>query len=191
MPEIRDVRQIRLLASPVRQAIVDTLETSEALSAAELARILGYPADALYHHLRLLTRAGFLTCVGRTGKVGRPGAVFALRLKPTRLRYDPADHRNRKAVTAVVAGMLRDASRTFARGMLRHPVVAGRRRNLWAGRRTGWLTPSELQELNRLLHRIIRLMEQGAPGRKEARLYAMTFALSPFGSDRGLKRPVR
>ena len=191
MPEIKDLRQIRLLASPVRQAIVDTLETSGALSAAGLAAILGYPADALYHHLRLLTRAGFLTSVGRAGKVGRPGAVFALRLKPTRLHYDPSDRQNRSAVTAVVASMLREATRTFARGMLRRPVVEGRRRNLWAGRRTGWLTPSELQELNTLLGRIIQLMEQGTPGREKARLYAMTFALSPFGSDRAVKRPVR
>ena len=191
MPEIRDVRQIRLLASPVRQTIVDTLEASGARSAAQLARILGCPADALYYHLRRLTRAGLLISVGRAGRIGRPGGVFALRRKPTRLHYDPSNRSNRRAVTAVVASMLRDATRTFARGMLRHPVVDGRRRNLWAGRRTGWLTPSELQELNRLLRRIVRLMEQGAPGRKKVRLYEMTFALAPFGSDRIVKRAVR
>ena len=54
--------------------------------------------------------------------------------------------------------MLRDASRTFARAMAQHPVVSGRRRNLWAARCTAWLTPRELEELNRLLHSITQLM---------------------------------
>ena len=184
MYAIRDVHQIRMLASPLRLGIMDALETSDGKSAAELARILGCAPDALYHHLRLLTRNGLLISKQRANGIGRPYAVFALRGKPTRLRYRPSDRRNAAAVTTVVASMLRHASRTFARAMNQHPVVSGLRRNLWAGRCIAWLTPLEIEELNKLLHRITRLMWTGAPGRRRARLYALTFVLSPFGARR-------
>src|SRR5215467_12746389 len=176
----RDVRQIRLLASPLRVGIMGALETSDGRSAAELARILGCAPDALYHHLRLLTRSGLLVSEQRGSSIGRPYAVFALRGKPTRLGYRPSDPRNAAAVTTVVASMLRHTSRTFARAMKQHPVVSGLRRNLWAVRCVAWLTPLELEELNKLLHRVTRLMWTSAPGRRHARLCALTFVLSPF-----------
>ena len=52
---IRDPGRIAVLASPVRQEIVDTLAMlgGEA-SVAALAEQLGRPADGLYYHLRLL-----------------------------------------------------------------------------------------------------------------------------------------
>lgn len=184
MFEIRDVRQIRILASPLRQAIVDALEASGPQSVAELGGILGYAPDALYHHLRLLSRGGLLRSEPRQASGGRQCAVFALRAKRTRLCYNPSDKQNRNAITAVAASMLRDASRAFAKAMTRAPVVRGRRRNLWTGRRTGWLTPSELEQLNELLHLMIRLMEQGKPRGRRTKLYALTFALAPFGTGR-------
>jgi len=189
MHEISNLRQIRLLASPLRQGIMDALETSDAKSAKELAQILGYAPDAVYHHLRLLARSGLLVWQQCSTGIGRPYAVFALRAKPSRLRYKPSDRRNAAAITKVVATMLRDASRTFARAMAQHPVVSGRRRNLWAGRCTAWLTPRELEELNRLLRSITRLMLRGSPGRRSVRLYALAFALSPFGARRRSPEP--
>src|SRR5512142_835327 len=94
--EIRDVRQIRLLASPVRQAIIDALESSGPQSAAELATILGYSPDALYHHMRKLTDAGLVTVAKRPGGRGKRCAVFALKTTRTRLYYNPSSHQNRR-----------------------------------------------------------------------------------------------
>ena len=58
---VRNAAAIRLLASPVRQEIVDTLEAlgGEA-SVAELAAEVGRAADGLYYHLRLLVRGGLI-----------------------------------------------------------------------------------------------------------------------------------
>ena len=182
--EIRDVRQIRLLASPVRQAIIDALESSGPQSAAELATILGYSPDALYHHMRKLTDAGLVTVAKRPGGRGKRCAVFALKTPRTRLYYNPSSHQNRRAISAMAAAMLRDASRAFTKAMEQDPVVDGRRRDLWVGRRTGWLTQTQLEQLNDLLHQIIKLMEIATPKRPSTKLYALTFALSQFGTDR-------
>src|SRR5687768_8664088 len=58
---ISDPAQIRLLSSPVRQEIVDTLSAfgGEA-SVAALAEQLGRPADGLYYHLRALVRGALV-----------------------------------------------------------------------------------------------------------------------------------
>jgi DNA-binding transcriptional ArsR family regulator len=184
MFEIRDVRQIRLLASPVRQAIVDALESSGPQSAADLASILGYAPDALYHHLRKMLRGGLLTAEYQRGGGGKRCAVFSLSNTGTRLHYAPSNRQNRIAITAVATTMLRDASRTFAKAMTRTPVVKGPRRNLWVGRRTGWLTQAQLEQLNDRLVEIVKLMESGVPRRGRTKLYALTFALSPFGTKR-------
>jgi predicted ArsR family transcriptional regulator len=182
--EIRDVRQIRLLTSPVRQAIVDALECSGPQAAADLAAMLGYAPDALYHHLRKLVRGGLVTAEQQRGSSGRLCAVFALKTTGTRLHYAPSSRQNRIATTAVARTMLREASRTFAKAMGNTPVVTGRRRDLWVGRRTGWLTQAQLEQLNDRLHEIVKLMESGAPRRGRTKLYALTFALSPFGTKR-------
>ncbi len=52
---------VRLLSSPVRQEIVDTLATlgGEA-GVASLADQLGLPADGLYYHLRALVAGGLV-----------------------------------------------------------------------------------------------------------------------------------
>jgi predicted ArsR family transcriptional regulator len=187
MFEIRAVRQIRLLASPVRQAIIDALESSGPLSVAELGHILGYAPDALYHHLRKLAHGGLITASRQPGRRGKQCAFFALKAMGTKLRYDASDRLNRNAINAIAATMLRDASRTFAKAFKPPVVVHGRKRELWVGRRTAWLTPSQLEELNDRLSEIVRLMENAGPKPPGTKLYGVTFALSPFGRQRPLE----
>jgi hypothetical protein len=81
--------------------------------------------------------------------------------------------------------MVRSAERNFRRGF--QPgiaVVSGPKRNLWAARSRGALTPEELTEVNALLDRLNTLMQAGrrdnvddaGPGRS---LYELTFILAP------------
>ncbi|MGH9702882.1 MAG: winged helix-turn-helix domain-containing protein, partial [Candidatus Acidiferrales bacterium] len=72
---IRSETQLAALAAAARQEIVDVLEQMGTVSVAELAAALGRPADALYFHLRALTRAGL---VRKTGYRARPGGKEAL-----------------------------------------------------------------------------------------------------------------
>src|ERR1051325_732349 len=107
---VRSPRQLAALAAAARQEIVDVLEQLGTVSVAELAATLGRPADALYFHLRALTRAGL---VRRSGSRARPGgseALYCTVAPELRLHYDPDDAVNREAVSAIVASMLRLAT---------------------------------------------------------------------------------
>jgi hypothetical protein len=81
--------------------------------------------------------------------------------------------------------MLRATGRNFADAY--RPgvaVTAGPRRNLWAARVAGWLGEEALEEANRLLERLRKLLERPSPGPGrpdgKTRLHALTFVIAPL-----------
>src|SRR5687768_3557845 len=82
---IRDARAIKLLASPLRQAMLDTIVSHGAASVAELSRQLRRPADRLYYHVKLMQRAGLLLSSGH-GDAGEER--FDVPGRPMMLEYD-------------------------------------------------------------------------------------------------------
>lgn len=183
MFEIEDLEQIRALASPVRQGIVDALEAVGPASVAELAEVLDAPADGLYYHLRILKRRGLVVEHPRSARAGRPQATFDVAGRPTLIRYTPHGPERNAAIAQVVGSMLRSALRAFRRSLGPDAVVEGPRRSLWAGRRTARLTPERLEEVNALVGRLTEVLEEGR-GRNEGKLYSFTFALSPLAHGR-------
>jgi DNA-binding transcriptional ArsR family regulator len=190
---IRELRQIRALGSPARQAIVDALETMGPCSAFELGQVLGRTSDRLYYHLKILKKSGVVRSRLERNGAGRLQERFDLPGRPTRLRYVPSDSRNVAAITKLVGAVLRDAQRAFGKAFTKDAVVQGPGRTLWAGRRTGWLAARDVKRLNVLLHQMIGIVERPRRERRSARLYSFTFAFSPYGefpSDAG-KRNAR
>lgn len=171
--------QVRVLASPARQEIVDTLEAlgGEA-PVAVLAAHLGRPSDGLYYHLRLLVLAGILEELDDQGE-GRRYRTTTNAGTRLRLRYHPGKTENARAVGRVAAGMLRSASRDFAAAIGDpHVVVEGRARALWASRSKGWVGAAELVEINRLLKRLNTLLQRG-PATRRGQLVSLTWVLVP------------
>jgi DNA-binding transcriptional ArsR family regulator len=171
--------QIELLASPTRIEIVDTLEAlGGPVSVAELAAQLGRPADGLYYHLRQLTAGGLIeeeiTAEGRRYRaIVRSGDRL-------RLRYRPGTNANAKAVGRVAASVLRVAGRDFARAIADpDSVVEGLQRDLWAARGKGWVGTGELAEINRLLTRLMELLQQPRDARRD-RLVSLSWVLAPL-----------
>ena len=119
---------------------------------------MGRRPDSLYYHVRKLSAAGLLVDRGIRGSGRRAEAVYDIPGRPLRLAYDPSDPENVRAVSRVVASMLRSANRDF-RGGFRPDlaVVEGDGRNLWAARMKGWLSDDDLAELNTLLNRILEV----------------------------------
>jgi DNA-binding transcriptional ArsR family regulator len=191
MFEIQELSQIRALSSPARQAIVDAIETIGPCSAYELGQVLGRASDRLYYHLQILKKARIVRSHRQLNRSGRLEERFDLPGRPTSLRYTPSDPKNVKAVTKLVGAMLRDAHRAFGKGFTKDAVVGGMGRTLWAGRRTGWLGPAELREVNGLLHQIVGILERGGRGRRNTRLYSFTFSFSPYGTSSGITGPER
>ncbi|MBO9661502.1 helix-turn-helix domain-containing protein [Dokdonella sp.] len=177
--------EIGLLASPARIEIVDTLEAlGGAVSVAELAAQLGRPADGLYYHLRQLAAGGLIE--EEIAADGRRYRTRTRRGDRLRLRYRPGATANAKAVERVAASVLRVAGRDFARAIADgDSVVEGPRRELWAARGKGWVGADDLAEINRLLTRLMDLLQQ--PRKKRGgRLIALSWVLAPIDA-----RPAR
>ena len=187
---IHAVPKIAAIASPVRAALVDALDSLGPATTLQLAATLGYPPDGLYYHLNMLEKHGLVVRAG--AEPGTGAARFDLPGHPATLSYRLEDNQQRDATTKVVATMLRSAQRGFRRGFA--PGVAtvdGPRRNLRAGRRIAWLTERELELLNRHIERIHALFGRGGPSRKGARLHEFTYVLAPVGRNGRRGRPSR
>lgn len=171
--------EIRLLASPVRQEIVDTLEALGGNApVAAIAAALGRPSDGLYYHLRILVKGGLLEELPDAGD----GRRYRTRARPSerlRLRYEPGRTPNARAVTRVIGGMLRTTKRDFEAALADPDVVTeGPRRALRASRVKGWVSPADLAELNRLQARAMALLRHDRePG--DAQLMSLTWVLAP------------
>jgi len=181
---IRESRQIRTLATLKRQAIVDILDAAGPCSVLEVADLLECRPDRLYYHFRRLVAAGLLKGRRRRLGDGRPSVIYALQKPRPQLLYDPHDRANVAAVNAVVAGMMREASRTFRRAFGPGTVATGERREIWAGRRVGWLTAAERESLNRLVHKLMALLTARPHPTRSAKLYAFVFSFSPLSAPR-------
>lgn len=161
--------------APVRQEIVDALDVAGPCAVARLAELVGRPADALYHHLRVLQRAGVVASEAR--KEGRHVfAVYDLRERPVRL---PLQQARPDDVLAVAGAAQRLSWRDFRAAVRAGEGVAeGEQRTLWGSRARGWLTPGELARVNAWLARAIELLRRGGPA--EGRVpVSLSVLLSP------------
>ena len=179
---ISDPAQVRLLSSPVRQEVVDTLGAlgGEA-GIAELSEQLGRPADGLYYHLRALVAGGLVEeTPARNGE--RRFRLSGTGSAPLQLAYDLGTNGNAAELRAFARVMLQVAERDFEHALdVGDAVVAGAGRELWASRSKGWLGREDMLEVNALLVRLSELMSQPkAPGRD--RLASLAFVLAPINA---------
>lgn len=177
---IADERRIEVLASPVRQEIVDTLAALDGeASAAELAAQLGRHADGLYYHLRLLCRARLLVPLKKA-----PGGEQRYKLAgseplPLRLAYRTGRASNAPALRKFVHGLLQVAEQDFSAALdMPGVVVEGEGRQLWAARNKAWLSAGELREVNGLLERLCEIMSQPRTPQRD-QLLSCAFVLAP------------
>lgn len=178
--EISEPAQLEALASPVRQEIVDVVQAAGPCSAGEIAELLGRAQDGLYYHIRTLLGVGLLREAGARETVRRDETLYDVPSRALRLRYEPADPRNASGVTRIIRSMLRLAERNFTRAMRRDDLsVRGPTRNIWGGRFKGWLTQTELRELNAHLGAIAEIA-QNSRRRRGTRLHEVTFVLVPL-----------
>jgi DNA-binding transcriptional ArsR family regulator len=183
---IGDARRIKVLASPVRHELVDTLSAlGGKASVAQLALQLGRPADGLYYHLRVLQKAGLVEELAEDGGE-RIYRLAGSGKAPLRLAYEPEGRGTVPALSSYARGLLKVAQRDFERGLRTEGVaMQGERRQLWAARNKGWVGPAELEEVNRLLEKLCELTSRPhGPGRDM--LMSLAFVLAPSA-----RRPKR
>ena len=192
MPPIARLDQLRALASPVRQEIIDAVTASGPISISTLARVLGRTPHALYFHIRKLESLGLLKKKSGPGvrqgpslwydARGRPAVLYDVPSHPMALAYRPGDTRTHRPMTDIARAMARSAARSFAEAYRSgNAVVSGQRRNLWASRSKRYITPRELEILNAHLRAIVSLLNKssvGTAGWSSRKLVELTFILA-------------
>jgi predicted transcriptional regulator len=178
---IEQLHQIRALASPVRQDLVDAVVSEGPCTIAELAERVGRPADALYHHVRRLVAAGLLVEESVRRAAGRPAVRLTVPGRPMMIAYDQQARGHVAASSDVVATMLRSARRGFARALAAPGVRTwGPRRNLWGARTHGWLTARDVETANALLSKLLAVFLRGKGTRRHGSArHEFTFVLAP------------
>ena len=181
---IRSRKQMAALKAPTRQEIVDVLGPMGVASVADLASALGRPADALYYHLRILLKAGLVLEAGERKSGVRSEALYRTIAPSMSLVYLPGKSGNSKDVTPIIESMLRLTARDF-RQSFDSPttVVEGVSRELWAIRRTGWLTEQQVAAVNRQIERLQRTTLKSAAG--NGKLFGLTMVLAPLAHRTG------
>jgi DNA-binding transcriptional ArsR family regulator len=85
---VHDPRILRAIAHPARSRILDELHAAGPLRAADLARLLGVPANQASFHLRQLAKYGLIE---PAPELARDGRDRVWRTVPGGLRYDDDD----------------------------------------------------------------------------------------------------
>lgn len=184
-------KQLQVIASLGRDEIVDAAGVIGPCTVTELARFLGRSRHALYYHVRALAQCGLLREARSTKRGGRALVRYEAPGRPLVVRFDFSTRRARQAVLKLAAARLRSASRGFVRACHgQGAVLEGPRRNLWATRWTGTLTPHALEEANRLFARLIELFGTRHSRRAREQLFELTFVLAPM-APRGARSKER
>jgi DNA-binding transcriptional ArsR family regulator len=180
--KIKDPDQLELLASPIRQEIVDAVAALGECSARELARELGVAPDALYYHLKKLVSAGLLASVGQRAATRRPEEVYRTAARDMLMVWDLDDPQVSAAILKAMGAVLRMAERDFRRGAELPTARSGTRdRNLGGGRVTAWLTRGELEQVNGLLGRVEQIFH-GARRTRSRELVSLTWLIAPMAA---------
>lgn len=178
---ISNARQKAVLASPVRQDLLDSLGAAGRATAGELAEQLGMRRSAVYYHLELLEAAQLVSCRRDHPKAE---AIYGARAPCLVVDHDTSSAGGRQASLRIARALLRAAERDFARG-LGHPAARARPpgRNLWVSRGKGWLTPAEIEAVLAHLEAIDRLVLRARRGAGRT-LCAVSSVLAPVGKER-------
>src|SRR5690349_14485204 len=188
--------QLRALASPARQELLDLLAGVGPATASDLSRRLRRPADGLYYHPRALERAGLVASDRSKSPAGGNGATFRSVYAEPALLHDTSPGGNSREVSTIVGTMLRLGSRDFARAAARGDARTRKpRRELWAMRSVGWLAPADLEDVNRRMQALRDAVAGSAGSAPRGRLYGITILLTPLEhrerKKQGKKRPRR
>lgn len=153
--------QQKALVSPVRQEMLGHFCAREALSIAELAKLMGRPATALYYHVGLLEQSGILVRVGERPSGKRMETLFAA--AAGKFEMPGIDATDTDDAVRAVRTALRMGLRDF-RASLHSRTVRdeGPRRNLLAFRMQGRVRPDQLERVNALMDELLSVVTEAA-----------------------------
>jgi len=176
---VRERTALRVLASPFRREIVDTLGRLGETNVSALAQALSRPADGLYYHLKLLKKAGLIRMWEGPRWEG-PGVRVAPVARRVKLGEEKLVRVHGPELSAIASRLARLGDRDYRRALARGKATfEGKRRELVALRAIGWLSRRDIEPLNLLIREVSGFVAGARRIRGEERLYALTILLTP------------
>ena len=171
--------QWEAMTSARRSEILQTILARGPCCVAELARLLDAAQDGVYHHVRVLERAGLVreVEVRKAGK--RVERVFDVAADRLRLDVDPALDRNTGRLVRLLRVYCDRALSLLTRSLsARVARIDGPAPDTLVHADIAWLDDDDLSRLTQLFDEINRVFEIGRT-RRRGRLVALTLAMSP------------
>ncbi len=178
--ELKTVKHFEALRSGLRRVIVRVGGELGEFSVGDLAEHTGRRKTALYRHVKILVDAGLLIEVGERGEGRKREAVYSPAADSFYTTDAPLPPGASRALADAIATDLRLADRSVRRSLSSGEAVAGgASRDTWCGTMFGWLTPTQLRELNKLAMEIFDPFDGGVP-RPGTRHYGVSVVVYPL-----------
>ncbi len=175
--------QLKLLTSPIRLAVIDSIAVMSTASISDVALDLGVPADSLYYHVKKLVSSGLLIEKGIQETSRRDEIVYSLPKPKLRIKYDLKNPANSKIIAKIFNSILRSTGKNFETAFSNpNSIVEGKKRNLWGAQLRGWLNDQELEEINVLLNQLHDIFDN-AEKKEDKKLHSITWVLTPLSEQ--------
>jgi DNA-binding transcriptional ArsR family regulator len=179
VPEISDPRTLRAIAHPVRLRILDELDLTGPLRAADIAAALDVPANQASFHLRQLAKYGLIEEAPEAARDGRD-RVWK-KVGDAEMRVDLSELEKQPGGKAAV-GVFRQQWLASAHESLDRSM-------LWSGRKDSTvavssgvlrLTKAEARKLSEeMTALVVRYREAGTSGPQSAKTYEVLTVIQP------------
>lgn len=136
------------MASPLRIQIVDRIAMLGSAAVPAIASSLGRRPDSLYHHFRILERAGIIRADGWERSGSHNQALYRL-AGDVRFPYPTMSGRGAAPMIAVTSAVLRNADRGLAAALTKGGLKeSGPDKDFWCRVHTARLSPADLAKVN-------------------------------------------
>lgn len=173
----RTSRELRVLASPERQAIVQTLVGRRPMSVREIGEAVGRLPVSLYYHLRALERVGLIVRAGRREAERGEETLYRLPADEITIRPSARGRAEIEAMRKIGAGAFRRAQRLHDAMVREAPARQASKREHLLAQRTVKLDAQGLEHVNGLLRELTDLLEN-APSAEDGAYYTVTLHLA-------------
>ncbi|MDX2147685.1 MAG: helix-turn-helix domain-containing protein [Planctomycetota bacterium] len=189
---VRSPADWELLVSPVRSEIIEALRIFGPCSIAEVAASIDRPADALYRHVDLLIKGGFVREAGfRKGERNVEQLIDVVAEDFNVEFSDNQGQAENRAIVRTADSYLKAMGRAVRDSALSKQLVFTERgRNISINYELSWLRPDDYAEVRALIRRLKQIMDEGKK-RREGRLYMSLAIATPVTRKRGARPTAR
>lgn len=184
--ELTTPARLRAFSAPATTEVYEALAQEAPLGSAgapatQIASRLGMSPETVHYHIRKLERLGIAEVVGQTQTGARPQKLFALATDGVEFRKTGRGPAYLREMVRAVRLLLRRTEREYESALENDASGPWRPRAL---RKSGWLTPEELAQIELLEDEVARIIDlarqrERRDGRKGRRPVTLTAVLSP------------